>query len=299
MCEASVVLLGDGDGFVRCACGSVHWGTNGAAGLLLSDPERGVLLQRRAWWVHHGRTWALPGGALRSVETAEQAAIREAEEEADVPAHAVRLTATSVVDHGTWRYTTVLASVNGAVDARVANAESTGMRWVPPHEVAEYPLHRDFARAWPALREHVGRRLVLVVDAANVMGSVPDGWWRDRAGAAERLRDRLAVLAADGISGGHDGIPGSDRWRWLPRIVLVVEGAARSVAGLDGPAGVGVVAAERDGDSAIVEVTREALAVAPDDHVLVATADRELRARIEAEGARPMGPSALLGLLPP
>lgn len=295
MCEASVVRLGDGDGFVRCSCGNVHWGTNGAAGLLLSDPERGVLLQRRAWWVHHGRTWALPGGALRNAETAEQAAMREAEEEADVPAHAVRLTAISVVDHGTWRYTTVLASVRRAVDARAANAESTGMRWVPPHEVEHYPLHRDFARAWPTLRAHVGRRLVLVVDAANVVGSRPDGWWRDRVGAAERLRDGLAVLATDGIAGGRDDIPGSDRWSWLPRIVLVVEGAARGVTGVDG---VEVVAAERDGDSAIVDVTRQAVLDAPDDHVVVATADRELRARVEAEGASRMRPSVLLGLLP-
>lgn len=289
--------LGDGDGFVRCACGSLHWGPNGAAGLLLSDPERGVLLQRRAWWVHHGRTWALPGGALRSAETAAQAAMREAEEEADVPAQAVRVTATSVADHGTWRYTTVLGSVRGAVEARVANAESTGMRWVPPHEVERYPLHRDFAAAWPALRAQVGRRLVLIVDGANVVGSRPDGWWRDRAGAAERLRDRLAVLAAAGIAGGYDGIPGVDGaegWCWLPHIVLVVEGAARGTVSADG---VEVVAAERDGDTAIVDVARRARKEGPDDHVLVVTADRELRARIEAEGATRLRPSTLLDLL--
>jgi hypothetical protein len=26
--------------------------------------------------------------------------------------------------------------------------------------------------------------LLVIVDAANVVGSVPDGWWRDRRGAA-------------------------------------------------------------------------------------------------------------------
>jgi 8-oxo-dGTP diphosphatase len=37
-----------------------------------------------------------------------------------------------------------------------------------------------------------------VVDVANVMGSRPDGWWRDRAGAAVRLYTELAALAASG-----------------------------------------------------------------------------------------------------
>ena len=34
---------------------------------------------------------------------------------------------------------------------------------------------------------------VLVVDAANVVGSRPDGWWKDRAGAARRLHDSRAA----------------------------------------------------------------------------------------------------------
>ena len=34
---------------------------------------------------------------------------------------------------------------------------------------------------------------VLVVDVANLLGSRPDGWWRDRAGATRRLLDRLAA----------------------------------------------------------------------------------------------------------
>jgi selenocysteine lyase/cysteine desulfurase len=34
----------------------------------------------------------------------------------------------------------------------------------------------------------------LLVDAANVVGSRPDGWWRDRAGATARLLARLAAL---------------------------------------------------------------------------------------------------------
>ncbi|TDC70074.1 hypothetical protein E1193_30120, partial [Micromonospora sp. KC606] len=42
-------------------------------------------------------------------------------------------------------------------------------------------------------------RPLLIVDGANVVGSRPDGWWRDRAGAAARLRDALAPLAAQGL----------------------------------------------------------------------------------------------------
>ena len=51
---------------------------------------------------------------------------------------------------------------------------------------------------------------VLIVDGANVVGSRPDGWWRDRAGAAHRLHDQLS--AAD--------LPEDE-------IVLVLEGQAR------------------------------------------------------------------------
>lgn len=56
--------------------------------------------------------------------------------------------------------------------------------------------------------------LLVIIDAANVVGSVPDGWWRDRRGAAERLRDRLA----------RDGLPGHEG---PVDLVLVVEGAAK------------------------------------------------------------------------
>jgi 8-oxo-dGTP diphosphatase len=281
-----------GNGFVRCSYGHLHWGLHGAAGLLLIDPERGVLLQRRAWWVHHGQTWALPGGALEAGETPREAATREAHEEAAISPRAVRPTAASTVDHVNWRYTTVLATARRPVNERVANAESAELRWVAPGEVAELRLHRDFASAWPALREQLGRELVLVVDAANVVGSRPDGWWRDRKGAAERLRDKLAVLAESGARGADLGLAGE--WSWWPRIVLVVEGQARGVTSTDD---VEVVQAETDGDSAIVRVVQDARARRPDDHVVVVTADRELRARAETAGATTLGPRALLALL--
>ncbi|QFU88011.1 NUDIX domain-containing protein [Amycolatopsis sp. YIM 10] len=274
------------DTFVTCEQGHRHWGLHGAAGLLLTDPERGVLLQRRAWWTHHGRTWALPGGAMRPGETPAEAATREADEEAAVPPEAVRPLASSTVDHGGWAYTTVLAEARERVNERVRNKESAELRWVPVDEVDEYRLHRDFALAWPELRTQVGRELVLVVDAANVMGSRPDGWWRDRAGAAARLRDQLAPLALTGMTP-----PMLAEWYWWPRVLLVVEGQARGIPSIPG---VEVVSAPRDGDAEIVSVVGSARA---EDHVLVVTADRELRSRVEAEGADTMGPRPLLNLL--
>lgn len=279
-----------GDGFVWCSGGHRHWGMNGAAGLLLVDPDRGILLQHRASWTHQGSTWALPGGAIQDGESPRTAAIREAGEEAAVPERAVRMIAASTVDHGGWGYTTVLATARESVRERVMNAESTELRWVPPEEVADYALHEDFAAAWPELHEQLGRELVLVVDGANVVGSRPDGWWRDRAGAAARLRDRLGGLARAGVRG--EDLRLAPRWCWWPTVRLVVEGQARGIG--PGEGGVEVVAADQDGDAAIVDTVR---ASRDGERVVVVTADRLLRDRVEAEGASVIGPSVLLTLL--
>lgn len=288
------MLLGDGDGFVSCACGRRHWGLHGAAGLLLTDPARGVLLQHRAGWTHHGETWALPGGAVRTGETPARAATRETEEETAVPASAVRVLAARAEDHGTWSYTTVLATVREPVRARVANEESKELRWVPPEEVESYPLHRDFAAAWPRLRPQLDRELVLLVDAANVVGSRPDGWWRDRAAAALRLRDRLAGLTRTGVDAVELDLEPEPGWLWWPRVVLVVEGQARHTPGTET---VEVVAAETDGDSRLVRAARELRRSRPRDHVVVVTADRGLRERVRADEVEIAGPATLLKLL--
>ena len=115
---------------------------------------------------------------------------------------------------------------------------------------------------------------LLVVDAANVVGSRPDGWWRDRVGANRRLRDALAPIART----GRPGLPPP------VEVALVVEGAARQVAGT---AEVTVVAAAGSGDDAIVELVR---ARAPGRVCVVVTADRALRDRVAALGAEVRGP---------
>lgn len=118
---------------------------------------------------------------------------------------------------------------------------------------------------------------VLIIDGANVVGSRPDGWWRDRAGAARRLHDQL--LAAD-----------------LPQdeVVLVLEGDARRGPPVGQEGRVRTAHADGSGDDAIVEEVTRHMAVADGRVVIVVTADRELRDRVEAAGARSRNPAWLL-----
>jgi 8-oxo-dGTP diphosphatase len=152
--------------------------------------------------------------------------------------------------------------------------------------------------------------VTIVVDVANVMGSRPDGWWRDRAGAAVRLHAELVRLAASGRA-----IPPGENDP--PDFVMVLEGAAKAAADrlsaappADSPPGSGrradsapgearpgevrVVLAAGSGDDAIVAVVRGL-----PGHRVVVTADRELRERCVAVGATTLGPGWLLGLLRP
>ena len=121
---------------------------------------------------------------------------------------------------------------------------------------------------------------VLIVDGANVVGSRPDGWWRDRAGAARRLQERLltAVLPYD-------------------EIVLVLEGKARrgNPVGQDGR--LRTVHAPGSGDDTIVESVMAQVDVGDGRGVTVVTADLVLRDRVDAAGAGSVSPSWLLDQL--
>ena len=169
-------------------------------------------------------------------------------------------------------------------------------------------------------------RVTVIVDGANVVGSRPDGWWRDRAGAAVRLHDELAKLAARGAAGipaellatGDGDEPsgsagaGRDPSGLVPvNVTLVLEGAARAAAPRiaerartavggrrrDGPGKgdtgtVQVVSAPGSGDDEIARLAQDCAG-----RCIVVTADRELRRRSLAAGARVAGPSWLYGLL--
>ena len=132
------------------------------------------------------------------------------------------------------------------------------------------------------------RRQVIVVDAANVVGSVPDGWWRDRAGAARKLLLKLASL--------------QQRLPETTNVVVILEGAARAaVSGPDAPdvGALRVVLADGSGDDKIATVTAESAADESNPEVTVVTADRGLRLRTEPTGATSVGPRWLLDQLDP
>jgi 8-oxo-dGTP pyrophosphatase MutT (NUDIX family) len=283
-----------GDGWVEIGDGRRFWGRFGAAGLLLRDPDGRVLLQHRATWSHFGDTWGLPGGARHPGETAFEGALRESVEEAGVPDGIVVPVLSRVVTIGPWSYTTVVARALEHFSPRIADAESQELRWVPPAEVDALPLHPGFEASWRELRALDTEPCVLVVDAANVVGSRPDGWWRDRAGAAERLVAALGRLANRGVPGSLFAVEADTVW---PRIAVVLEGDARAARTADAvgaaPRGrLSVESAAGSGDDAIVERV-----AAIGSTARVVTADRGLVARIEELGATALGPRTLLDLL--
>lgn len=143
----------EGDGWTETPQGR-FWGRFGAAGLLIHDRQRGVLLQHRVWWSANGGTWGVPGGALDVGESALTGAIRECHEEAGVPAldgTGVTVIGSHVVDKQGWSYTTVVATATQTLHERITDAESVELRWVPVQRVADYDLHPGFAQAWPQL----------------------------------------------------------------------------------------------------------------------------------------------------
>jgi hypothetical protein len=124
------------------------------------------------------------------------------------------------------------------------------------------------------MRDAVG---MLVIDAANVIGSRPTGWWRDRPGATRRFTERVRATVTAG--------------RLDPPVTIVVEGRARAGADEAVVDGVEVVHAPGAGDdtvAAIAEAHRGAIVV---------TADRELAERARAAGAEVVGPTWLLDQL--
>ena len=121
---------------------------------------------------------------------------------------------------------------------------------------------------------------MLLIDTANVVGSRPTGWWRDRAGAARQLVDRVRSATASSQ---------------LPRpVVMVLEGLARQGVEEGEADGVEIVHAPRGGDD-----TLAALAEAEGQGVTLVSADRALGERVRRAGGEVVGPNWLLARLGP
>jgi hypothetical protein len=118
---------------------------------------------------------------------------------------------------------------------------------------------------------------MLVIDAANVIGSRPTGWWRDRPGAARRFTERVRATVTAG--------------RLDPPVTLVLEGRARMGADEADVDGVAVVHAPGEGDDTIAAIAESHRGV------VVVTADRELSERVRAANGKVVGPSWLLDQL--
>lgn len=110
-----------------------------------------------------------------------------------------------------------------------------------------------------------------IVDASNVIGSRPDGWWRDREGATQRLLDDLRAFA----DGGED-------------VLVVLDAGPPELAGREGTLEV-AIAPRRGRDAADDEIARR-LEVEPDPaSVRVVTSDAALAGRARSRGAEVVG----------
>src|SRR5438128_5025303 len=118
---------------------------------------------------------------------------------------------------------------------------------------------------------------MLVIDAANVIGSRPTGWWRDRPGATLVFAERVRATVSAG--------------RLDPPVTIVLEGRARAGADEADVDGVEVVHAPGEGDDMIAAIAEAHFGV------VVVTADRRLADRVRATDAEVVGPSWLLDQL--
>jgi hypothetical protein len=118
---------------------------------------------------------------------------------------------------------------------------------------------------------------MLVIDTANVIGSRPTGWWRDRPGATRVFTERVRATVTAG--------------RLEPPVTIVLEGRARPGADEADVDGVEVVHAPGEGDDTIATIAEA------NRDVVVVTADRKLSERVRAASAEVVGPNWLLDKL--
>jgi predicted RNA-binding protein with PIN domain len=115
-----------------------------------------------------------------------------------------------------------------------------------------------------------------IVDGNNVMGSRPDGWWRDRRAAQQRLVSQLETFAA----GRNEPV------------TVIFDGAEHPAGGGER---VAVRFARRSGRDAADDDVAALVAGHPEpSSLIVATSDNALAERVRAAGARVVGAGELL-----
>jgi predicted RNA-binding protein with PIN domain len=110
-----------------------------------------------------------------------------------------------------------------------------------------------------------------MIDASNVIGTRPDGWWRDREGAARRLLDELRAFAEGGEA-----------------VTVVLDAGPPEWAGREGALEV-AIAPRRGRDAADDEIARRLDADPDPSSIRVVTSDAALAARARERGAEVEG----------
>lgn len=118
----------------------------------------------------------------------------------------------------------------------------------------------------------------LIVDGMNVLGSRPDGWWRDRPAAMERLARRLGAFAA------REGVA----------LVVVFDGREHERVGA-AASGIEIRFAPGGPDAADREIVRVIRADPAPGTIVACSSDRRLRNAVKAAGAASIGAGELLG----
>ena len=113
-----------------------------------------------------------------------------------------------------------------------------------------------------------------MVDASNVIGARPDGWWRDRDGATQRLLDELRAFA----DRGED-------------VTVVLDAGRPEWAGREGSLEV-AIAPRRGRDAADDEIARRVAADPDAGSLRVVTSDSTLAERARRHGAQVEGAGA-------
>lgn len=130
------------------------------------NPATHIVMQHRA----DTRSWSIPGGVRDYGESYRQTALREAWEETSLPRGCtdgpnplvvVRGEAT-LMDHGVWKYVTLIADVTRAFEPRrpPGDREGLAVEWIPIDQVGvrgqrAFPLLPEFWLAWGSLRDQV------------------------------------------------------------------------------------------------------------------------------------------------